>query len=580
MKKTNIFKGLAMVVLAGSIASCSDNYLTLEPEASIQNEDATGDAGALKASVFGICQSMYKQYSGLYDYRWFNGEPWLAMFYGDVAGQDYNSLFWMQSDRGVTDWTRMGLQNSTATFVAWSYCYGIINQCNQIISAIDGKIAADIEIDADSMFRYAQAKTMRAHAYTRLLQIYGPRWADSQNGAVETVVLRTAPADINGDYGASLAPMNDILKLIYEDLGNALEIYESCGKGRMNIWEPDADIARGLFARAALLKDDWQTAQIMAHDARQGWGIMSADEYTAGFAEPTSEWMWSNSPSPVGMYFSSFGASYACNGAYPVRWGTIGAGAINYDLYREMDPNDIRTDLFFTPDKVPAQYQSLFWNSTYCTSSTMDINKFGRNENGEPVYGPLAYCLQQLCDYNYKRAGAAKGWPFPYATPGNGNFTYGVNAQFGTQFKFWAVDYYGSSSFPFMRASEMLLIEAEAACHNNDEATAKECLLELNEKRIEGYALPQVSGDALLEEVKLNRRIELWGEGFNWFDYKRWNEPIVRRAWEVNNPASNNIPASMAGTYDVDKQRGWRWVIPLGETQYNSHLTKLGENLK
>lgn len=126
----------------------------------------------------------------------------------------------------------------------------------------------------------------------------------------------------------------------------------------------------------------------------------------------------------------------------------------------------------------------------------------------------------------------------------------------------------------------MLLIEAEAACHNNDEATAKECLLELNEKRIEGYALPQVSGDALLEEVKLNRRIELWGEGFNWFDYKRWNEPIVRRAWEVNNPASNNIPASMAGTYDVDKQRGWRWVIPLGETQYNSHLTKLGENLK
>ena len=30
--------------------------------------------------------------------------------------------------------------------------------------------------------------------------------------------------------------------------------------------------------------------------------------------------------------------------------------------------------------------------------------------------------------------------------------------------------------------------------------------------------------------MKFYRRLDLWGEGQNWFDYKRWNEPIVRKA--------------------------------------------------
>ncbi len=571
MKKINIIKGLTVAVLAGGMASCSENYLTLEPQTEIKNAEAVGSPEAKKNAVYGMCQSMYQQYSSLYSYRWFNGEPWLSMFYGEVVGQDYFSYFWTRSDQNVPNWTRMTNQTATATYVAWSYCYGLISQANNICDATP----VDQIEDEETAFRIAQAKTLRAHAYTRLLQIYGPRWADSENGTVKTVVLRKSAADPNGDVNAPLAPMKDVLDFIYKDLDEAIALYEDSGKFRSYEWEPDIEIAQGLYARAALLKDDWQTAQAMANAAREYYPIMSPSEYASGFAEPNGEWMWTNSPAPAGMYFASFGASYACNGAYPCRWQSIGAGAINYDLYRQMDPNDMRCDLFFTPDKVsdPAN-EALFWDSRYCTSSSMDINKWSNN-GGNVKPGPLAYDLYVMGAQIYNRVGAAKGWPYPYSNPAYGGYLpYGTLAPFGAQFKFWSQDYYGSSAFPFMRGAEMLLIEAEAACHNSDYTTAQNCLYELNRNRISGYQKSTKTGDALLEEVKLNRRIELWGEGFNWFDYKRWNEPIVRNSWRANDPTSNNIPASQAGVYDVTKARGWRWTIPRNETQYNDYISE------
>ena len=571
MKKINIIKGLTVAVLAGGMVSCSSNYLSLEPQTEITNSDAVGSPESKKDAVYGLCQSMYQQYSSLYSYRWFNGEPWLSMFYGEVVGQDYFSYFWVRSDQNVPNWTRMTNQTATATFVAWSYCYGLIAQANNICDATP----IDKIEDKETAFRIAQAKTIRAHAYTRLLQIYAPRWADSNSGAEKSVILRKTAADPNGDYNAPLAPMKDVLDFIYQDLDEAIALYKESGKFRSYDWEPDIEIAQGIYARAALLKDDWQTAQTMANAARQDYSIMSATDYLAGFAEPTQEWMWTNSPASAGMYFAAFGASYACNGAYPCRWQSIGAGSINYDLYRQMDPNDVRTTLFFTPDKVSKpEYEPLFWNSTYCTSSSMDINKWSNN-NGQVNPGPLAYDLYTMGRKIYNQVGAAKGWPYPYSNPAYGSYLpYGTLAPFGAQFKFWSVDYYGSSAFPFMRASEMLLIEAEAACHNNDFTTAQNCLLELNKNRISGYQKSTKTGNDLLEEVKLNRRIELWGEGFNWFDYKRWNEPIVRRPWVADDPTSNNIPASQAGVYDVTKARGWRWTVPRNETQYNDYISE------
>lgn len=79
------------------------------------------------------------------------------------------------------------------------------------------------------------------------------------------------------------------------------------------------------------------------------------------------------------------------------------------------------------------------------------------------------------------------------------------------------------------RSAEMYLIEAEANCHlGNKDTETQNLLIELNRTsgRNTAYTCTK-TGDELLEEVKLYRRIELWGEGFDWFDYKRWKESIV-----------------------------------------------------
>ena len=331
------------------------------------------------------------------------------------------------------------------------------------------------------------------------------------------------------------------------------------------------NIAQGIYARAALVRNDYKTAQKMAHDARQGYPIMSIEDYMAGFAKPTSEWMWTNSGESQGVYFASFGATYACNGAYPCLWGSIGAGAIDNDLIEAAGEDDMRGDIFFSPRNFSSSdIKKRFWQSSSCNAQTMNINKKSGGLHNEFV---------RFCRLMYENV-ELNGWYPPYTYQGYplGNDFTTCTAQFGAQFKFWGTDGYSASFFPFMRASEMLLIEAEAAWQNNDEGTARKVLDELNKERIYAYVNTKSSGDQLMEEIRISRRMELWGEGFSWFDFKRWNMPINRNKWENGKQDSGNWPASVAGPYKTSLSRGWRWRIPSTEYNYNHAIDQAEAN--
>ena len=588
MKNHKIFNIAAGVALAVGLTACSSDYLDLKPQGTLEYDDVLTNSQGATLAVHGMCNSMYKQYSALYDYNWFNGEPWLSMYYGEVMGQDYISLFWFRSYPELVNWTQMELYNgSYGATIAWSYCYGLISQANNLITFTPKELDENGEVKLDAhgnpipdfsndenpreyAFRYAQALTFRAHAYTRLMQIYAPRWEDriADGEELGTVPLRLEFVDPEGNLDCPLSPMSVVMDQIYADLYQAIDLYKESGYGRTYQWEPDLKVCQGLFARAALVKNDYKTAQAMAHDARQGYPIMSIQEYNAGFAEPNGEWMWTNSGEAQGLYYASFGATYACNGAYPCLWGSIGAGAINVDLANATKVRDIRTRLYYVPRNAGVK-ESNFWSTSGCETRTLNINA---------ASGTIHKDFVEFCEAKYSAVN--QNWYPPYTYQGyplNENNTV-VTAQFGAQFKFWGTDGYSSSFFPFMRASEMLLIEAEAAWWNKDYKTANSCLEELETKRIgridneTGEFTPSeyedYSGDELLEAVKLNRRIELWGEGFNWFDYKRWEEDIVRRAWSANNTSSGNWPFSVSGVYGVHDLR-WRWRIPSSEYNYN-----------
>ncbi|WP_109851256.1 RagB/SusD family nutrient uptake outer membrane protein [Aquimarina sp. AU58] len=82
---------------------------------------------------------------------------------------------------------------------------------------------------------------------------------------------------------------------------------------------------------------------------------------------------------------------------------------------------------------------------------------------------------------------------------------------------------------PFMRTAEMILIEAEAKYHNGDAAGAHNLLFALQSNRDPEAVKSTNTGTALLDEILVERRKELYAEnGVEWFDAKRYRKGITR----------------------------------------------------
>ncbi|MGH1518003.1 RagB/SusD family nutrient uptake outer membrane protein [Chryseobacterium sp. JK1] len=80
----------------------------------------------------------------------------------------------------------------------------------------------------------------------------------------------------------------------------------------------------------------------------------------------------------------------------------------------------------------------------------------------------------------------------------------------------------------YIRASSLYYVEAEALARQGREAEARQVLFDITSKRNAAYTLSTKSGNDLLNEIILQKRIELWGEGYAWFDMKRLNVPLER----------------------------------------------------
>lgn len=83
------------------------------------------------------------------------------------------------------------------------------------------------------------------------------------------------------------------------------------------------------------------------------------------------------------------------------------------------------------------------------------------------------------------------------------------------------------SAYPLMRVEEMYFIQAEAAARLND-ATGRSLFNDfMTSYRDESYSTT-ASGEALIDEILFQKRVELWGEGQAFFDIKRANLSVTR----------------------------------------------------
>ncbi|WP_300597545.1 RagB/SusD family nutrient uptake outer membrane protein [Niabella sp.] len=97
----------------------------------------------------------------------------------------------------------------------------------------------------------------------------------------------------------------------------------------------------------------------------------------------------------------------------------------------------------------------------------------------------------------------------------------------------------------YLRSAAMYYIEAEGLARSGKESEARDALYEITKQRDPEYLKSTKSGDALIDEIILQKRIELWGEGFAWFDLKRLGKGVVRNYAGSNHPSwgNLNIPA-------------------------------------
>lgn len=130
----------------------------------------------------------------------------------------------------------------------------------------------------------------------------------------------------------------------------------------------------------------------------------------------------------------------------------------------------------------------------------------------------------------------------------------------------------------WMRVEEMYLNAAEAACHANNDALAKEYLMALMSVRDPNYSTNKTgnalatitteSTGSLLDEILIQRRLELWGEDGRIYTIRRLHQGFERTAangW----PSGLLIPTHAAAAKDP---ASYLWVLTIPQAEFDGNI--------
>lgn len=525
-------------------SSCSKDYLNTMPTTEVGTGTVTSTTSNAIAGLNGIAKAMTTQHAGVGFGS--SGEGRIMRLYENYPSENF---YFNAYASGWADLHNMKLFSNALTgynWYAWYYYYQLITNANTIILGSD-----NIEgTEQEKNYVKAAALTFRAYSYEKLLRYYAPRWLDSNNGAERGLPLRLD--DSLGDLAPS--SVAEVYAQIYKDLDEAIALYANAiDRPSGQVWLPNVNVAHAVYARAALNRLDYAKAQSEAKMAEDGYPLMSNQEYRAGFYEPTSEWIFgSYGDASEQLWFWSYGTQFSCNGNMATK-GETGSGEASIELIDRVPKTDIRHDLFITRDILP------------------DADWSG----GEESVIDNTFCKMKLEDRFEPELKAVREWIDNHSPAIASSLPAYAKYDFllGGQLKFWVKDLPGVGGLPFIRSSEMVLVEAESAFKQGDEAGAIAALVRLNKDsgRNPDYSC-NLSGDALWEEIVLYRNVELWGEGHSWSDYKRWNRPIVRHSLKDG----GNAHPAIAVTIKPSDANNWTYVYPQREIDYN----KLADDTK
>jgi hypothetical protein len=299
--------------------------------------------------------------------------------------------------------------------------------------------------------------------------------------------------------------VEEVYAQVNQDLDDAITIFSSYT--RPNKSHLDVSVAQGLKARVALVQGNYAVAANFASQAKEGYQLMDNDTYFNNFSDYSNvEWMWGSFiQDDQTDVFGNFGAYISRNFSSSNIRGN--PKAISNLLYDQISDTDVRKKL---------------WDPTGVHADLPPGVVIASNFSRRP------YTNQK------------------FLAAGTGDSRMDV---------------------PYMRAAEMYLIEAEALSYSN-EAAARQVLFELASNRDPNYTLSANSGQALKEEIYIQRRVELWGEGFRFYDLKRLDLPLDRRGANHSSDLISDVFQVPAG------DSRWQWLIPQDALNANPLLVQ------
>ncbi|MBS2097284.1 RagB/SusD family nutrient uptake outer membrane protein [Carboxylicivirga linearis] len=501
MKRKYLYTLLAPVLMF--FYGCEDS-LNTAPEGDeitqgTKEEVYANDPAKAKASVNSIFAQFTQyapNYTALGDVTRHNdfGYPSVMMF-TDANGED------MVMEVIGYNWANSSLDFSDREFdsneaqIVWNDMYSIIYNCNSVIGSIDEETE-----ETPSQFYLAQGLAVRAFSYWNLAQLYQFNYKGNEAKPCVPIVTHLNANEV-ALAGAPRATVQEVYNLMLADINSAIALLSDAEEAEEPVVRDDKRyvslaVAYGLRARINLTMHNYAEAAADAQSA------IDASDATPGTMEDVgkpsfmsvneSNWMWGIIINETdGVVTSGI-----------VNWishlGSLNWGYCNYNGGRQ-----ISKKLFNTiPDT--------------------DIRKgWFLDENGESANLNAAQAAQMV-EVGYRPYTHVKFAPYnnEVATTTNSN------------------------DVPLMRIEEMYLIKAEAlAMSGGDGKGALETFVK--SYRDPSYVCNASSPEGIQEEVYHQRRVELWGEGMNWFDIMRLNKGVDRRgAGFINASVIFNIPSN------------------------------------
>ena len=400
--------------------------------------------------------------------------------------------------RDLHRWTAHRTDNSYDVLYPWHMAYNTICNANMILQNIPD--AKGSETAKKEIM--AQALTYKAYFYLIIVQTYAKRYDPNAKPNNQLgVIIRNAPTF----EPIARSTVEEVYAQIFSDLDKAIQLFNEANITRNSISHLNKYTAYGIKARAALATGQWQMALDNARLAKAvpGKRLMNAAELMAGNASITNpEWIWgSYQQDDQPMYFYSFLAYMSFN--------------FNSTNIRQCPKcvNSLVYDAISTTD-----YRKKWWEPNPTRENMSDLQGIL----------PADYSLQPLMNRKFRAADR------------------------------------GSSigDYVYMRLSELYLVEAEALARLGQTGPAQEVLTTFAKARDPQYQATATNATELLNEIRMQRRIELWGEGFRFFDLKRDNLPLDRN--------NTNHLATYAVIFDVPAgDKKWQYLIPRTEINNN-----------